>query len=193
MNVHTSARPAQSQVTNFEERQNDVLRSGEKNEGHIIPIGRDRRTARRLEPDAAQNLEERESRYSLTHHEDRGVNVSVSNNGTYYRSVREELQLSAFRTMGNFFAWPFRLIGRLSEGILNAIMGLFGFILKLLIIPTVLFLGITIYQASENRTAGETAEVVGKESVGVIGGLLSGIWDGIFGDEEEAPATETAE
>lgn len=198
MNVRTSfARRTQNDLSVSEDRQGEIVQFGDREPGNgdrIVPLGRDRRPARRLDPVNGQNLVDREPENQLNYHEDRGVNVNVSSNGMYYRPVREELQLSAYRSVGNFFAWPFRLIGRLSESILNAIMGLFSFILKLLVIPTILFLGISIYQASEGRTAGETAAVVGKESVGVIGGLLSGIWDGLFGDEEaEAPAAEPTE
>ena len=197
MNTRTTyARRAQSDLSRADRSQGDIVHFGDResnDDRQILRPSRDRNTARRLDPDNGQNLVE-EPHYSLSHHEDRGVNVSVSNNGMYYRPVREELQLSAYRSFGNFFAWPVRLVGRLTENVLNALMGLFGFILKLLIIPTILFLGISIYQASEGRTAGETAQVVGKESVGVIGGLLSGVWDGLFGeDDPENPPAEPAE
>ena len=184
----TRINPSNSEVVDLDDHTRDRDQHEDREE---LPVIRGRQQPRRLDPDAGRNLSREEPRYSLSHHEDRGVNVSVNNNGTYFRSVRDELTLSAYRSAGNFLAWPFRLVGRLFEGIANAVMGLLGFILKILIIPTVLFLGISIYQASEGRTAGETAQVVGKESIGVIGGLLSGIWEGIFGSDDEA--AETAE
>lgn len=198
MNARPSyAKRATASLENSDHQRGEILSFGDRNEDRepgILPTSRDRRQPRRLDPENGQNLtNQEEPRYSLSHHEDRGVNVSVNNNGVYFRSVREELQLSAYRSFGNFFAWPFRLVGRLFESALGAIMGLLGFVLKILIIPTVLLLGISIYQASENRTASETAAVVGKEGVGIIGGLLSGVWDGVFGSEEpEAPETTEA-
>lgn len=116
------------------------------------------------------------------------VNVSVTNAGQHYRPWREELLISGWKTTGNFLAWPVRFVKGIIEAIANSIVGLFGFILKILIVPTVLFLGISLYQTSKEKTAAETAQVVGKESVGVIGGLVKGIWDGITGGDEPAPA-----
>src|SRR3546814_17668465 len=54
------------------------------------------------------------------------TNVSVNNNGQFYRPWREELALSFAKAVGNFFAWPFRLLGKLAEGILNAGLGKIG-------------------------------------------------------------------
>lgn len=127
------------------------------------------------------------------HYEDRRddrVNVSVTNAGQHYRPWREELLISGWKTAGNFFAWPIRFIKGIIEAVANSILGLFGFILKILIVPTVLFLGITLYQSSKDKTAAETAQVVGKESVGVIGGLVKGIWNGITGSDEPEPAKD---
>lgn len=154
--------------------------------------GMRRRPARRLEP-----WREEDDRYGYDPRHERadpqnGVNVSVHNDGAYYRPWKEELKLSAYKTAGNFLAWPFRLVKGFIETIVNGLAGLFGFVIKMLILPAILFLGYGLYQSGRDRPAAETAQIVGKESVGVVGGLFKGIWDGIFGDDEpkKAPADE---
>lgn len=168
-------------------------------EGHVVQGGRRepvqgegwdhhegmrRRPARRLEPwredDDRQGYDPRYDRP-----DPRGeVNVSVHNDGAYYRPWKEELKLSAYKTAGNLLAWPFRLVKGFIETIVEGIAGLFGFVIKMLILPAILFLGYGLYQSGRDRPAAETAQIVGKESVGVVGGLFKGIWNGIFGSDE---------
>src|SRR3546814_189788 len=64
------------------------------------------------------------------------TNVSVNNNGQFYRPWREELALSFAKAVGNFFAWPFRLLGKLAEGILNAGLGIVKMMLIAVVAPT---------------------------------------------------------
>ncbi len=149
--------------------------------------------ARRLEPWRDEEMDE-------YHHEQRGlrqqdprgdVNVSVSNDGRYYRTVREELQVKGGSMLMDLVAWPFRLVKGFVETIVNGLAGLFGFVIKMLILPAILLMGYGIYESSRDRPAAETAKVVGKESVGIIGGLFKGIWDGIVGNDDP-PAKEAA-
>ena len=116
------------------------------------------------------------------------VNVSVSNDGRYYRTVREELQVKGGSMIMDLLAWPFRLVKGFVETIVNGLASLFGFVLKMLILPAVLLMGYGIYQSGRERPASETAKIVGKEGVGVIGGLFKGIWNGIVGDDEPEAA-----
>jgi hypothetical protein len=122
-------------------------------------------------------------------HDARGdVNVSVNNDGRYYRTVREELQVKGGSMIMDLLAWPFRLVKGFIETIVNGLASLFGFVLKMLILPAVLLMGYGIYQSGRERPASETAKIVGKEGVGVIGGLFKGIWNGIVGDDEPEAA-----
>lgn len=150
--------------------------------------------ARRLEPWRDQEMDD-------YHHDQRGmqrqdprgdVNVSVSNDGRYYRTVREELQVKGGSMIMDFLAWPFRLVKGFIETIVNGLAGLFGFVIKMLILPAILLMGYGIYESSRDRPAAETAKVVGKESVGIIGGLFKGIWDGIVGNDEPTAADKAA-
>ncbi len=123
--------------------------------------------------------------------ESRGdVNVSV--NTAAYRPWKEEVGLSFLRTIGNFFGWPFRLIGKFVEGIMGMFVRVLGMILLFVIAPTVIFAGISYYQENKDRPTTEMAHDIGAEGVGLVGSVLGGIWDGIFGDDEptkeDAPA-----
>lgn len=117
------------------------------------------------------------------------TSVNVNNNGQFYRPWREELALSFAKTIGNFFAWPFRLVGKLAEGILNAGIGIVKMMLLAVVAPTLIYTGLQMYQA---RAAGESstavAAEVGKQGIGLVGAVLGGIWDGIFGDDEPKDA-----
>ena len=145
--------------------------------------------ARRLEPwrDEEEDYYHQQDQRGLRRQDQRGdVNVSVSNDGRYYRTVREELQVKGGSMLMDLVAWPFRLVKGFVETIVNGLAGLFGFVIKMLILPAVLLMGYGIYESSRDRPASETAKVVGKESVGIIGGLFKGIWNGIVGDDEPA-------
>lgn len=113
-----------------------------------------------------------------------GTNVQVNNNGQFYRPWREELALSFAKTIGNFLGWPFRLVGHIAEGILNAGLGIVKMMLLAVVAPTLIYTGIEMYQA---RAAGESsaqvAADVGKQGISLVGAVLGGVWDGIFGDE----------
>src|SRR3546814_10492827 len=88
------------------------------------------------------------------------TNVSVNNNGQFYRPWREELALSFAKAVGNFFAWPFRLLGKLAEGILNAGLGIVKMMLIAVVAPTLIYTGIAMYEA---RAAGESQTAVAAE------------------------------
>lgn len=156
--------------------------------------------ARRLEPWREEEPEYGYDDPRQARRQDRqgDVNVNVSNDGRYYRTTKEELHVKLGTMAIDFIAWPFRLVKGFVETIVNGLAGLFGFVIKILILPAILFMGYGIYQSSRDRPAAETAQVVGKESVGVIGGLFKGIWDGMFGSDEPAapkgdePASDTA-
>lgn len=111
------------------------------------------------------------------------TNVSVNNNGNFYRPWKEELALSLGRTVGNFFAFPIRLIGKIFEGIVAAGISLLKLILLAVIAPTLIYTGMQMYQA---RQAGEpiaaAAADVGKEAIGLVGAVLGGMWNGAFGE-----------
>ena len=149
------------------------------------------RATRKLQPwyddqSGGNESEQRDIQSSPGDRQRDGVNVSVHNDGRYYRTTREEMHVKAGSMLIDFLAWPFRLVKGMIEALANSLVGLFSFVLKLLIIPTVLFLGYGIYQTSKDRPAAETAQIVGKESVGVVGGLLKGIWNGITGKSDPA-------
>ena len=74
----------------------------------------------------------------ISSHSAPSINVGVNNNGQFYRPWREELGLSFAKTIGNFFAWPFRLVGRLAEGILNAGVGIVKMMLIAVVAPTLI-------------------------------------------------------
>lgn len=116
------------------------------------------------------------------------TNVEVNNNGNYYRPWKEEIAISFARSLGNFCAFPFRLIGGVFEGVFAAGIRLMKLVIFAVLAPTLLYTGMQMYKASENgETLVEAAAAVGKQSIGLMGAVLGGIWDGIFGDDEPAP------
>ncbi|QAY80134.1 hypothetical protein [Sphingosinicella sp. BN140058] len=118
--------------------------------------------------------------------------VTVHNNAQNYRPWKQELGLSFAKTVGNFFAWPFRFAGRIIEGLVMAGVGLLQKVLLILVAPMLLFAGVNFYQANKDRPATEIAADLGKDGVHLVGAILGGVWDGIFGDDEptEKPAPE---
>ena len=124
-----------------------------------------------------------------------GTNVSVNNNGNFYRPWKEELALSFGKSVGNFFAFPIRLIGNIFEGIVSAGIGVIKLILIAVIAPTLLYTGMQMYHAGQNGESSTAAAAdVGKEAIVLVGAVLGGIWDGIFGgDEDTTPEGQTPE
>lgn len=121
------------------------------------------------------------------------TNVAVNNNGNFFRPWKEELALSLGKAIGNFFAWPVRLIGGIAEGVINAGLGILKLVLMAVIAPTLIYTGIEMYEASQaGESATEAAAEVGEQAVGLMGAVLGGIWDGVFGDDEEKPEAEPA-
>lgn len=117
------------------------------------------------------------------------TNVSVNNSGNFYRPWKEELALSFGKSVGNFFAFPIRLIGTLFEGILSAGIKVLSWILFAVIAPTLLYTGMQMYQASQaGESSTAAAAEVGKQAIGLIGAVLGGVWDGVFGDKAASPA-----
>lgn len=121
-----------------------------------------------------------------------GTNVHITNAGQFYRPWREELALSFAKTIGNFFGWPIRLLGRIAEGIVNAGLGIIKMMLIAVVAPTLIYTGIQMYEArSAGASSAEAAAEVGKEGIKLVGAVLSGIWDGIFDGEESEPKSES--
>lgn len=116
-----------------------------------------------------------------------GTNVTVNNGGQFYRPWKEELLISGWRSFGNFLAWPFRLVGRFVEHVVLMFAGVLKLALMAVVLPSLLFAGVSFYQSHKDQPAGETAHEVGKAGVGLVGSVLGGIWDGIFGDDDPAP------
>lgn len=107
--------------------------------------------------------------------------VHVNNNQQMYRPWREELGISFGRTVGNFFAFPVRLVGRIFEGILGIFMTIVKFIVIAVVMPTLIFTGYQMYEAKQNgESATEIAADVAGEAIGLAGAALGGIWDAIF-------------
>jgi hypothetical protein len=139
--------------------------------------------------DPNPNLSEWDARYGAVQQpvQQPGVNVSV--NTAAYRPWKEELLISGWKTVGNFFAWPIRLIAGFLEGIIGAASRL----IMIALVPALLLSGLAFYQSHKDQPAGETAHQVGKASVGMVGSILGGIWAGIFGeDEPDAKKDEAA-
>lgn len=125
----------------------------------------------------------------LHQHNAPAVNVAV--NTSAYRPWKEELYLSGWKTFGNFLAFPFRLVGRLVEQLMLMMAGVLKIALMAVIMPSLLFAGFQFYQAHKDQPATETAHEVGKAGIGLVGSVLGGAWDGIFGsDEYEKPDTK---
>jgi hypothetical protein len=122
-----------------------------------------------------------------------GTHVNVNNNQQMYRPWKEELGLSFVKTIGNFFAWPFRLIGNLIENLVLMGAGVLRTMLLLIVGPMLLMGGYSFYQANQDKPATEIAAELGKEGVGLVGAMLGGIWDGVFGDDEPTPAEKAKE
>lgn len=115
--------------------------------------------------------------------------VEVNNNGQFYRPWKEELALAFGKNIGNFFAWPLRLVGGIVEGIINAGLGIVKLVLIAVIAPTLIYTGMEMYQASQQgESATAAAAEVGKDAIGLMGAVLGGMWDGVFGSDDEAPA-----
>jgi hypothetical protein len=105
------------------------------------------------------------------------VNVTVSNDGQYYRPWKDELKISAGRSIGNFIAAPFLLVW----GLLGAALRM---ALMFVIVPAMIFGAIAFYQSHQDKSGNEMAHDIGKAGVGLVGSAFSGIWDGFFGDDE---------
>lgn len=118
------------------------------------------------------------------HNQGQAPAVTVNNNGQYYRPWREELGISFGRTLGNFFAFPIRLVGGVFSGIANGIVGIGMTIVKLIvmaiIMPTLIYTGFQMYEAKQNgESSTEVAAEVAGEAIGLAGAALGGIWDAI--------------
>lgn len=119
------------------------------------------------------------------------TNVEVNNNGQFFRPLKEELTLSFARSIGNFFAWPFRLVGRFIEGAIMAGLGVLKLVSVAIVMPLVLFTGYQYYESNQDKPGTEVAAELGKDGVGLVGAMLGGVWDGIFGSDDpetSAPA-----
>ncbi len=111
--------------------------------------------------------------------------VTVNNNGQYYRPWREELGISFGRSVGNFFAFPVRLVGGIFEGILGIGMTIVKLIVMAIVMPTLIYTGFQMYEAKQNgESSTEVAAEVASDAVGLFGAALGGIWDGIFGGDD---------
>src|SRR3546814_3220354 len=110
----------------------------------------------------------------------------VCSSDLFYRPWREELALSFAKAVGNFFAWPFRLLGKLAEGILNAGLGIVKMMLIAVVAPNLIYTGIAMYEVrADGESSTEGAAEVGKQGIGLVGDVLGGNWDGILGEEEQ--------
>lgn len=121
-----------------------------------------------------------------------GTHVNVNNNGQFYRPVKEELTLSFVKTIGNFFAWPIRLVGGFIEGIVQGAVGILKGLLLMIVAPMMLMTGYSYYQANQDKPATEIAADLGSRGVHLVGAMLGGIWDGITGDDEPEAENATA-
>lgn len=112
--------------------------------------------------------------------------VTVNNNGQYYRPWREELGISFGRTLGNFFAFPIRLVGNILQGLLGIGMSIVKLIVLAVVAPTLIFTGIQMYQAKQNgESSTEIAAEVAGDAIGLAGAAIGGIWDAIFDSDED--------
>ncbi len=148
------------------------------------------RAARRLQPIPGDPFDQRLQGRGMDREEDRmpgtpaqpNVNVVVTNGGgNFYRPWKEELLISGWKSIGNLIAAPFRLVWNLLGGALRLA-------LMFVIVPAMIFGAISFYQSHQDKTGTEMAHDVGKAGVGLVGAAFSGIWDGLFGDDEPEPA-----
>lgn len=145
-------------------------------------------------PDQIDALADQDAAYGYGHPAQPAINVSVNNGGQYYRPWKDELKIKGGSMLIDFFAWPFRLVASFFESLVSMAGRALWMIFMIIVLPTLLFSGMAFYQSHKDRPAAETAHEVGKAGVGLVGSVLSGIWDGIFGgDEKPAPTKREAD
>jgi hypothetical protein len=182
MQDKTSSRSANARYTTIDGQRVDA-------NGQIVPgtsgwaqHPQASRATRRLQPMPRDREQDAyDDRYEMQPLQQPNVNVSVSTGGQFYRPWKEELLISGWKTVGNLIAWPFRLIANLLGGVLR-------FALIAVVVPAMLFGSISFYQSHRDQSGTEMAHDVGKAGVGLVGAAFHGLWDGVFGGDDEKPA-----
>lgn len=117
---------------------------------------------------------------------------SININNNAYRPWKEEIALSLAKATGNFFAYPLRFAARSFEAISDMALSVLRMAAIAVVTPTLIYAGFQMYDARQKgEPMVEIATDMGKTGVQVIGGLVAGIWQGIFGNED--PATDTGD
>lgn len=112
------------------------------------------------------------------------TNLHLDQRANHYRPWKEDLGLSAARTLGNFVTWPIRLIGRLIEAVINGLLGIATKALLIVLVPGLLIAGYNYAQTLHNKSTSQNAHDIGATSIHIVSGIAAGVWDAIRGKDK---------